>query len=215
MKKITTIVLFVLGALSIQAQDFPLRFVDGSGNEVADGSVLDLTDVEDLGFGDVQISSGLYVENITSENVVCGTEYTITALPNGAFQTCFPTNCVMRETTGSWMSETGTLAANEKKSIQTEWLPYDPGTAVVEFQLLKYKLNPVTQKYAIDARGPKVTMRFIFNPTGNLDAVAAPRVVSTTFHTLDGRCVLSPNHGLHIVRVAYSDGSVKTEKRNY
>ena len=215
MKKITTIILLVMGALSIQAQDFPLRFVDSNGNEVADGSVLDLTEVEDLGFGDVQISSGLFVENLTSEDVACGSEYSITALPNGAFQTCFPTNCVMREMTGSWTSETGTLAAHEKKSIQTEWLPYDPGTAVAEFQLLKYKLNPVTQKYAIDSRGPKVTLRFIYNPTKVLDTFSDSHVVSTTYHTLDGRSVSSPTRGFHIVRIAYSDGTVKTMKQNY
>lgn len=215
MKKITTFILLVMGVLSIQAQDFPLRFVDNNGNEVADGSVLDLTEVEDLGFGDVQISSGLFVENLTSEDVVCGSEYSITALPNGAFQTCFPTNCVMRETTGSWTSETGTLAAHEKKSIQTEWLPYDPGTAVAEFQLLRYKLNPVTQKYAIDARGPKVTLRFIFNPTGELNTFSDFQVVSTTYHTLDGQCVSSPTRGLHIVRIVYTDGTVKTLKQNY
>lgn len=215
MKKITTFILLVMGALSIQAQDFPLRFVDNNGNEVADGSVLDLTEVEDLGFGDVQISSGLFVENLTSEDVVCGSEYSITALPNGAFQTCFPTNCVMRETTGSWTSETGTLTAHEKKSIQTEWLPYDPGTAVAEFQLLRYKLNPVTQKYAIDARGPKVTLRFIFNPTGELNTFSDFQVVSTTYHTLDGQCVSSPTRGLHIVRIVYTDGTVKTLKQNY
>ena len=204
-----------MGALSIQAQDFPLRFVDSNGNEVADGSVLDLTEVEDLGFGDVQISSGLFVENLTSEDVACGSEYSITALPNGAFQTCFPTNCVMREMTGSWTSETGTLAAHEKKSIQTEWLPYDPGTAVAEFQLLKYKLNPVTQKYAIDARGPKVTLRFIYNPTRIPGTVSDSHVVSTTYHNLDGRSVSSPTRGLHIMRIAYSDGTVKTMKQNY
>ena len=82
MKKITTIILLVMGTLSIQAQDFPLRFVDSNGNEVADGTVLDLTEVEDLGFGDVQISSGLFVENLTSEDVTCGSEYSITAPPS-------------------------------------------------------------------------------------------------------------------------------------
>lgn len=214
MKIFAKIILFMMSTLSIQAQEFPLRFVDSLGNEVSDGSVLDLTEVEDLGFGDVQIPSGLYVENITSEDVVCGTEYTITALPNGAFQTCFPKNCVMRESTGNWQSETGTMAAYEKKSIQTEWLPFDAGTAVAEFQLLKYKMNPVTQKYAIDARGPKVTMRFIYNPTRTLNTFSDLRVVSTTYHTLDGRCMSSPNHGLYIMRIAYSDGTVKTIKRN-
>ena len=94
MKKLFTLIIpMLMGVSALHAQDFPLQFVDAQGNVVADGTVLQLTTVEDLGYGDVQIPAGLFVENKTADEVTCGTDYSITALPNGAFQTCFPTNC--------------------------------------------------------------------------------------------------------------------------
>ena len=200
---------------ALYAQDFPLQFVDSQGNVVVDGTVLQLTTVEDLGFGDIQIPAGLYVENKTSEEVTCGTEYSITALPNGAFQTCFPTNCVMRQTTGSWSSETGTLKGNETRNMLTEWLPISEGTAVAEFQLLKYKINPVTKKPTLDTRGPKVTLNFIYAPTNMQCADVATAISSVEYFTLDGRRISNPSRGVYVSRITYANGTVKTQKQRF
>ena len=198
------------------AQDFPLQFVDEAGNVVADGTVLTLDKPEapEDEFDDgVMISSGLSVRNTSNEEVVCGTEYSITTMSNGVFQTCFPLNCIMRKETGSWTSETGALEAGVTKSMMTEWFPESAGKLDAEFQLLKYKQNPITKKFTLDSRGPKITMNFVFNP----DAIRSvdtseQHISSVTYFTLDGRRCMSPSHGTYIMKVTYSNGVCKTSK---
>jgi hypothetical protein len=216
MKKLFTFIIpMLMGVPTLHAQDFPLQFVDSQGNVVVDGTVLQLTTIEDLGYGDVQIPSGLSVENKTSEEVTCGTEYSITALPNGAFQTCFPTNCVMRETTGSWTSETGTMKGNEKRNMLTEWLPISDGTTVAEFQLLKYKINPVTKKPSLDTRGPKVTLNFVYDPSHIHHTDVSAAISTVEYFTLDGRRISHPSHGVYVSRITYVNGAVKTQKQQF
>lgn len=216
MKKLFTLIIpMLMGVSALHAQDFPMQFVDTQGNVIADGTVLQLTTVEDLGYGDVQIPAGLFVENKTSDEVTCGTDYSITALPNGAFQTCFPTNCVMRETTGSWSSETGILNGNEKRNMLTEWLPISEGTAVAEFQLLKYKINPVTKKPSLDIRGPKVTLNFIYESSHIHSTDVATAISTVEYFTLDGRRITRPTHGVFVSRVTYTNGAVKTQKQKF
>ena len=217
MKRLFTILLsgFLFISPTI-AQDFPLEFVDEAGNVVADGTVLtlDKPEAQEDEFDDgVMISSGLSVRNTSSVEVVCGTEYSISAISNGVFQTCFPLNCMMRKETGSWVSETGTLGAGVTKSMMTEWFPESAGKLDAEFQLLKYKLNPITNKYTLESRGPKVTLNFIFNPDAirSMDK-AENHISSVTYFTLDGRQCLSPSHGTYIMKVKYSNGVCKTSK---
>ena len=218
MKKIYTLLLAVSFMSSpAMAQDFPLQFVDTEGNIVADGTVLTLDKPEppqDEYDDGVMISSGLSVRNTSSGNVVCGTEYSITSISNGVFQTCFPMNCVMRKEKGSWTSESGALEAGTTKSMQTEWFPDAAGKLDAQFQLLKYKLNPITNKYTVESRGPVVTMNFVYNP----DAIrsvdeSCQKIASVAYYTMDGRRCTSPAHGTYIVRVKYSNGVSKTTKQ--
>ena len=84
MKKLFTLIIpMLMGVSALHAQDFPLQFVDAQGNVVADGTVLQLTTVEDLGYGDVQIPAGLFVENKTADEVTCAQLLPLPVFPLG------------------------------------------------------------------------------------------------------------------------------------
>ena len=215
MKKIFTLFVGLVAALAVQAQsDFPLQFADKDGNIIADGSVLNLTTAEKDDFDAVQMPSGLYVKNTTNADVQGGGAYTITSLSNGAFQTCFPTNCVSNNRTGSYETSNGTIAAGELKSMQTEWLPVDNGTCVVTYQLVTYKQNVITKQWQKDKTGPTITLKFTYDPTGISRATSDKNVRQVEYFNLTGRRVQTPVHGVYIVRKTYTDGTIKSFKIN-
>lgn len=211
-----TIALFC-GLLNVQAQDFPLQFADAEGNIIADGTVLTLNTPEEMEdeFDDgVIIPSGVYVKNTTAEDIYCGTEYTVSQISNGALQTCFPLNCIQRRSTGTWTSEVGTINGNILKSMQTEWIPDAEGTLKAEFQLLKYKLNPVTKKYTVESDGPTIQMHFEWNPASiQLLENDLRSITRVEYFTMDGRRASAPTHGVYVVRVTYTNGAVKTTRQ--
>ena len=215
MKKIFTLCLGLIAAMAVQAQsDFPVQFADKDGNVVADGTVLNLTEVVESDFGDKMIASGLYVKNTTANNVQVGGKYTITKLDNGAFQTCFPMNCVQKRTTGEFTTGEGQLTGGQLKDMQTEWMPEEEGSCVVTYQLVTYKQNPITKVWTIDQEGPKVTLNFTNGAAGVSTMKAGKDVRSVEYYNLTGRRVQVPARGMYIVKTTYSDGTSKTVKLN-
>ena len=215
----TLFISFVWGVSGLCAQDFPLQFADANGNIIADGTVLTLDQptVEASEFDDaVMILSGVYVKNTTVNDLNCGTEYSITQYSNGDLQTCFPSSCIQRHGVGTWKSEVGIISGNELKNMQTEWIPTEAGTLDAEFQLLTYKLNPVTYKYTVEDEGPKIKMHFVYDPASirTLDNKATA-VSSVTYFSLDGREVAAPTHGIYLMKVSYANGRTTTSKRMF
>ena len=91
----------LMTTLAMQAQsDFPLQFADKDGNVIADGSTLNITEAGDDGFGGVLMPSGLYVKNTSSDEVQCGGSFNVKLMSNGAFQSCFPSNCMQASKVG-------------------------------------------------------------------------------------------------------------------
>jgi hypothetical protein len=216
MKKIFTLMVGLVVALAVQAQsDFPLQFADKDGHIIADGTVLNLTTVEENDFGDVQMPSGLYVKNTTNADVQGGGIYNITSLSNGAFQTCFPANCVSNNKVGSYETANGTIAAGELKSMQTEWLPTDKGTCVVSYQLVTYKQNVITKQWQKDKTGPTITLKFTYDPTGINSTTQSKNVRSVEYYNQTGRRVQAPAHGMYIVKTIYVDGTTTCRKHLY
>nr|AKF17181.1 putative uncharacterized protein [uncultured bacterium Csd4] len=212
----TLFISFVLGVSCVSAQDFPLQFADANGNIIADGTelTLDQPTVEVSEFDDaIMILSGVFVLNTTANDVNCGTEYSITQISNGDLQTCFPSSCIQRNKVGSWTSEVGVIHGNELKNMQTEWIPQDAGTLNAEFRLLKYKLNPVTNKYTVESNGPLIKMHFVYDPAAirALDSEASD-IASVAYYSLDGRRVASPTHGIYMMKVTYTNGRTVTTK---
>lgn len=214
----TLFISFVLGVSGLSAQDFPLQFADANGNIITDGTelTLDQPTVEASEFDDaVMILSGVYVKNTTANDVACGTEYSITQYSNGDLQTCFPSNCIIRRGVGTWQTEVGIVPANTLKDMQTEWIPMDAGTLDAEFQLLKYKLNPVTKKYTVEDEGPTIKMHFVYNPAAIRTLDGKTEISSVSYYSLDGRQVAAPNHGIYLMKVTYANGRTETTKRRF
>ena len=197
MKKFFTLCCGLFAALAIQAQsDFPLQFADKNGNVITDGTTLNITEAEDDGFGEILMPSGLYVKNTSNEEVQCAGSFDIKLMSNGAFQSCFPSNCMQASNVGSYTTQNGAIGAGDLKTMQTEWLPTAEGTCTVTYQLLTYKKNVITQKWNVDKYGPTVTLNFAYS-TSSISAVKANH--SVTYHDLQGRRVVRPTKGLYIV----------------
>ena len=201
MKKIFTLCVGLFAALALQAQsDFPLHFVDKNGNEIADGSTLIITDWIDDGFGGIMVPSGLAVKNTSDAEVQCAGAFTVRSISNGAFQSCFPMNCMQARTVGDYTTQNGAMAAGDLKNMQTEWLP-DPdseGTCTVVYQLITYKQNPITKQWTVDKYGPTVTMNFAYGTTG-INNAPTSNAQRSTCYDLMGRRVSKPAKGVYII----------------
>lgn len=200
MKKIFTLCLGLFAALAIQAQsDFPLQFADKDGNVIADGSTLNLTEAEVDDFGGIMMPSGLYVKNTTSAEVQCGGSFNVSTMSNGAFQSCFPSNCMQASKVGSYTTQNGALGAGELKTMQTEWMPTAEGSCTVTYQLMTYKQNAITKKWNADKYGPTVTLNFVYGTSGIADAARLDNSEKGICYDLMGRRVSQPAKGLYIV----------------
>ena len=179
--------------------DFPLQFADKDGNVIADGSTLNLTEAEVDDFGGIMMPSGLYVKNTTSAEVQCGGSFNVSTMSNGAFQSCFPSNCMQASKVGSYTTQNGALGAGELKTMQTEWMPTAEGSCTVTYQLMTYKQNAITKKWNADKYGPTVTLNFVYGTSGIADAARLDNSEKGICYDLMGRRVSQPAKGLYIV----------------
>ena len=139
----------------------------------------------------------------------------VVALAVQAFQTCFPTNCVSNNRTGSYETSNGTIAAGELKNMQTEWLPVDNGTCIVTYQLVTYKQNVITKQWQKDKTGPAITLNFTYDPTGINSTTQNKNVRSVEYYNLTGRRVQDPAHGIYIIKTIYADGTTTCRNHLY
>mgnify|MGYP006872991514 CR=1 FL=1 len=214
MKRLFTAILSALFVLTMNAQneDFPLQFTNAGGNIIADATELHFTHYEDDGFN-LLIPTHLFVKNISEQDVQGGAVYHIISLDNGIFQTCFPQNCVMNDKVGTFETTSGLIPAGTSLNMQTEWLPESTGTMQVEYQLVLFKENVVTNKWVINKYGPKVTMTFSYDPasikTTEEDALIQKNV---EFFLPDGKSTETPQRGVNLKRITYQDGSHRVVK---
>ena len=169
MKKYITLLFCLLANLAVQAQEnFPLQFVDKDGQIIPDGTVLDITDYEvDEFFGDIQMPANVWIKNVSTEMVQGGGIYTIQAISNGWFQTCFPMNCIRKSSTGTFSTESAAFVSNQLTSMQTEWLPKEEGVCVVTYQLRTYTQKPNNSKWTADADGPTIILKYKYISESN------------------------------------------------
>ena len=220
MKKLFTLCLAFLALSSMPAMaqdsdedeiDNTLQFVDSKGNVIADGSEITVDSLEDDGFL-CQVSSGLFVNNTSSETVYAGMEVNITRLDNGHIGCCFPVNCQNFNNVGTFSTEAGAIVGGtQNKTIQTEWEPSDAtsyGQASAVFRICMYVKGPGT-KYIPTGYGPSVTINFVNrNPDGikTIGTSTAGKKVAAIYN-VRGESLSQMQKGLNIVR--YTDGTVK------
>lgn len=134
------------------------QFIDKSGNTVADGASLNVSQLtEDEIMGNF-ISTGLSVKNVSQSSAVVRISYQIETLDNGLFQLCFPSSCISKSETGSFTTTKGTMAAGEVRDLQCEWFPQAYGTCKATLAL--EVLNDQGTKIA---DGPKVHVTFQYD----------------------------------------------------
>ena len=216
MKKIFTLFMGLVAALTVQAQsDFPLQFADKDGNIIADGTTLDLKVAEMDDFGDVLMPTNLFVKNTSSGVVYGGGKYVIHSIGNGAFQTCFPENCIRKTSVGTYITEPGTFETGVLKDMKTEWIPSTEGSCMVTYQLITFKKNPITGKWGEDQSGPAVTLNFTYDPAGVNSTVNNKSIHRVEYYNLTGRRVQTPGRGMYIVKTTYADGTTTSKKHYY
>ena len=220
MKKLFTLCAAMLmgSAMAFGQVDQTFQFVDKDGNVVADGTTWTVSEkVEDLFYG-LMIPSELSVKNTSGEDANVAVDFQVTQISGGAFQICFPSNCLSR-TDVTEVEETGTgeLAAGEVKDIATEWVvrpawpegsPEATGTCTATVQLKVMEQIEGSFRYEVKAYGPKITLVFSNNGTtgiGSVEAVGGKKVEA--YYSLSGRRLSVPQKGLNIVK--FADGTAR------
>lgn len=210
--------------------DHSMEFVDAQGNTVADGSVINRTEIETDAFGvTTQISSGLYAKNMTSGVVNIGFTVVIENLPSGKFSHCFPGNCkttpefpamatypILYQVDERKVGGSGTsIKAGEQTSLQSEWYIEEGkyGTCVVNYQFHIYEVDLTTYEYKFKADGSRVTVNYIYTDPAGINAnVADKKLNSVAYYDLSGRRVSAPKNGVYVKKMTYADGTVLTNK---
>ena len=214
MKKIFTLaMLLVLGLGTSFAQDEEidntLQFVDAQGTVVPDGSEITRTEVEDDGFGSVQISAGLSVKNTSDETVGTKCEFNVLEVPTGSINCCFPMVCMAGPKVGIYKTMGGSLDASETRDFQTEWIGFEQyGKAKATFQILICELGNFGKTGDVIANGPKITINFVnSDPTGiNGPTNVTVNRVAERYNAAGAR-IYAPVKGINILKM--EDGSVK------
>ena len=145
------------------SDEFFYQFSDKDGNVIADGTTIVCSEAEEDMFGGVEISSGLFVKNVSApSNYMVRIDTEITRIDNGAVQVCFPTNCYSFRETGLYKSESTQMADGEMKSIQSEWIPEDAET-FGECFVTYTAMSMMSMGFSsIDKGGPSVTVHYVF-----------------------------------------------------
>ena len=206
MKKIFTFVslLFVTSmAFAQEAKDY-LQFIDANGNVVADGATVDVTEpkIEDYGAGFVivEMPTGISVKNTFDEALNMRVDFNITALANGDFQICFPTECRNFSKVGPGSTGTCNLGAEEVRSLMSEWMPVDEtiyGTTTVELQA-----NIVTALGTVESYGPKITVNMIYKDPASVNNLEGDKATVVGRYSLAGQRIGNSQKGLNILRMS-------------
>ncbi len=160
MKKIFTLILLLVATVTAMAEDANTFAFWNNDGKVADGATITVNTLTEDAFGGSFISSGLSVANLSNGDAHLCINYEVTSIDNGAFQICFPTNCIQKNETGSWTTEVGNMTAYDLRSLQCEWLPEAYGQCKVTLKIEEY--NSFGTKIA---DGPSVNVIFDYaNP---------------------------------------------------
>lgn len=218
MKK--SLLLFVFAALSCcgaMAQvDNTLQFVDSSGKVLEDGATVkgkvEYVEIPDAPeFSYYQVNSGLFIKNNSSEALGASLQGEVITMDNGAFECCFPSQCLNPLTMpGLFSTDAGAINAGESRTILTHWTPDEYGSCTARIQMLVYDVEfdryGRPTNYTLKGNGPSVNVQFVYDETTSdiesVDVEEKAEIVS--YYSLDGRLLSKPQRGINIIR--YSTG---------
>lgn len=201
--------LLSIGAFA-QGDQPTFQLFDKNNNPVADGATLVLTEGENL--GNFQIPTGLYLKNNSNDTQGVGIDVKLVSIDNGTFSCCFPMNCQTINRVGDYkdFNAPATMEAGEEKDLQTEWIPAQYGSCLVELQFKIYNVEtkeifgcPVSEPTTFKAYGPKVQLHFVYaDPTG-IDGIKDNNNTTVVArYNANGMSVKSEVKGLNIIRLS-------------
>lgn len=193
--------------------DKTFRFVKADGTEVPDGSVLNLTEMEQSIFGEWEINSGLYVENTSSTAEIIQVTMNVNSLSEeSAIKFCVLGNCSNYPSVGTYI-KSGVERAGNKDDLQLEWLAALAEDEEGEQTPLYGNASITMMIEHLDAAGklvlgtgPTITLNFTYaDPAGikDVDAKVAKTIVAR--YSANGQLLTAPQKGLNIVK--YADGT--------
>ena len=211
-KRIANLCLLLLCAATaaVAQTDGTFQFVDKSGNAVADGSTITVSELTEDEFLGNYINSGLFVKNTSGEAAVARVVYTISQIDNGSLQVCFPVTCNSKADAGTYETSSGTLQAGERHDLESEWFPTAYGTCQATYRLEVMQQMGVFPNYSYvkTADGPTVTVLFSNPDPANVKGVTYEADAPVAVYDAQGRPVVAKeHHGLLIERRA--DDSVR------
>ncbi len=201
-------VALVAGHVSMNAQvDNTFRFVeDKTGNEIPDGGTYTavaekidkMPDFPGLVVS-LEAPFEISVENTTGDVAYVGAHVVTNEMSSGSLQFCFPNNCPPT-VPADYTTDSGIIAAGEKKSLQSEWMPTEGkyGTAQFTVQLRTMtvtKWNTVggvqfPVEYAFKANGPRITINCVYNDPAGINDIKATGLTTYNVYDMSGRQVV-------------------------
>lgn len=208
MKQLLFTFLAAFCTLPLLAQSSTIIFTDENGNEITDGTTITADKPVTDDFGDMLIPSGIYAKNLSAEDAGVRINYTVKTLDNGTMQICFPMTCVSKNTTGTFQTDNGVLGANEKRDLQTEWLPKAYGKCIVTYQIEVMKqISVFPPKYESQGTGSTITVNYVYaDPSAIKGITDDSHAAARAYYDAAGARQARPRHGLNIVRK--TDGKV-------
>ena len=197
------VALFLTGTASAQNLS-TIVFVDKDGHQFADGTTITVNTAEENDFGEMVLLSGLYVKNLTTGDAGVRVHFNVQTLDNGLFQICFPVACITKSETGAFETGSDLMSAGELRDLQTEWTPQTYGKCIVTYQIeLMNQLPGFPPQFEPQEMGPKVTVVYDYvDPAGINTSHTESQVEVSAIYSADGRLLITPQHGLNIVRMS-------------
>lgn len=192
-----------MGTMAFADDDNDVVFTYGEGGPVVeDGASLFIKGAEGNEiFGNIILHSGLYVENRSSSMVNLTIEVTVTKLPSGYLQLCFPSNC-QNFPVGTTETTRGAMKAGAKCDLQSEWLkPSAYGEAEVTYRIKKYNYTSA-KAFSFAGYGRSVSTKYTYDSTSTgIDGITA-EADNAEYYDLSGRKVEQPTQGLYLKKAA-------------
>lgn len=175
--------LVALAATAVAQADEKFQFVDADGNVIPSGTTIRVSELIEDEFLGNNLNSGLFVKNVTDEQLYVSMAYEVVSIDNGMFQICFPVTCNSQMSPGLYETAAGPLEAGVSSDVQSEWFPETYGSCTVRFQVQEMQQTGFfpKQTWTKVADGPTVTVLFEY---------ADPAAISTAT-----RDVLAPSAG--------------------
>lgn len=200
MKKTSlSIALALIGAGAHAQVDETFAFCDAQGNTLANGSVVNVSELtlDEFGDGEDYMTADLRIKNVSDAVAQYSMTVNIKTMDNGKLKHCFPSVCEFYAEQGIVnRTDFGAMKAGAEKEIQSEWLPTGTGLCTVSYTIQHYSYNTATSSYDYVGAGHTVTVNYC-NGVSHIDGVQASCNGKT--YNLQGQEVGTGYHGLVIL----------------